>query len=62
MLSLLFLIPIALLLTGLMIWAFVWAVRNGQYEDLERASKEALYDDSADASANTSLQNSNQDY
>lgn len=45
MMSLLFLIPIALLLTGLIIWLFLWAVKNGQYDDLDRAGKEALYDD-----------------
>lgn len=45
MLSLLFLIPIALAITGLIIWLFIWAVRSGQYDDLDRAGKEALYDD-----------------
>lgn len=46
MMSLLFLIPIALTLTGLMIWGFLWAVRSGQYDDLDRAGKEVLYDES----------------
>ena len=45
MLSLLFLIPIALLLTVLIIGTFIWAVRNGQYDDLDRSGKEALYDE-----------------
>ena len=45
MLSLLFLIPIALLLTVLIIGTFIWAVHNGQYDDLDRSGKEALYDE-----------------
>lgn len=44
MLSLLFLIPIALLITALIVWLFIWAVRDGQYDDLERAGRELLYD------------------
>lgn len=45
MLSLLILIPVALLITVLIVWAFIWAVNNGQYSDLDRAGKEALYDE-----------------
>ena len=32
---LLLLIPISLLLLGAAIWAFVWAVRSGQFDDLD---------------------------
>ena len=32
---LLLLIPISLLLLGVAIWAFVWAVRSGQFDDLD---------------------------
>lgn len=32
---LLMLIPISLALLGLAIWAFVWAVRSGQFDDLD---------------------------
>ena len=42
---LLFLIPISLLLLGVAIWAFVWAVRRGQFEDLDTASLDVLQDD-----------------
>ncbi len=42
---LLFLIPISLLLLGVAIWAFVWAVRRGQFEDLDTASLDILQDD-----------------
>ena len=41
---LLFLIPISLLLLGVAIWAFVWAVRRGQFEDLDTASLDILQD------------------
>ena len=32
---LLMLIPISLVLLGLAIWFFVWAVRSGQFDDLD---------------------------
>ena len=42
---LLVLIPISLLLVGAAIWAFVWAVRGGQFEDLDAAPLDILQDD-----------------
>ncbi|MFC3715517.1 cbb3-type cytochrome oxidase assembly protein CcoS [Luteimonas soli] len=42
---LLFLIPISLLLLGVAIWAFVWSVRGGQYDDLDTAPLDILRDD-----------------
>src|SRR3546814_19563007 len=39
---LLFLIPISLLLLGVAIWAFVWSVRGGQYDDLDTAPLDIL--------------------
>jgi len=44
---LLALIPISLLLLGVAIWAFVWAVRRGQFENLDAASLDILHDDDA---------------
>ena len=29
------LIPLSLILVGFAIWAFFWAVRNGQFDDLQ---------------------------
>lgn len=49
---LLFLIPISLLLFGLAVAVFVWAVRSGQFEDLDTAPLDVLGDD-ADADAPT---------
>ena len=29
------LIPLSLLIMGIAIWAFLWAIRSGQYDDME---------------------------
>ena len=42
---LLMLIPISLVLLGFAIWAFVWAVRSGQFDDLDTPSLDILGDD-----------------
>lgn len=41
------LIPLGLLLLGLAIGAFVWAVRNGQFDDLEGEASRILFDEDA---------------
>lgn len=46
---LLFLIPISLLLFGLAVAIFIWAVRSGQFEDLDTAPLDVLSDDDAQA-------------
>lgn len=43
--SLLILIPIALLFTIAAIGAFFWAVNSGQYDDLDRAASDILFDE-----------------
>jgi cbb3-type cytochrome oxidase maturation protein len=40
-----YLIPVALFLGGLGLIAFVWALRSGQYEDLDGAPERILFDD-----------------
>ncbi|MCA1408242.1 cbb3-type cytochrome oxidase assembly protein CcoS [Ensifer sp. IC3342] len=42
--TLIYLIPIALILGGLGLAAFLWALTNGQYEDLDGASWRVLDD------------------
>ena len=42
---LLVLIPISLLLLGIAIAAFVWAVKRGQYDDLDTPALDILIDD-----------------
>jgi cbb3-type cytochrome oxidase maturation protein len=45
MTSLTWLIPAALLLGGLGLAGFIWALRSGQFEDLDGAAYRALDDD-----------------
>ncbi len=45
MTSLAWLIPAALLLGGLGLAGFLWALKSGQFEDLEGAAYRALEDD-----------------
>lgn len=40
-----FLVPLSILVMGLMIWAVIWTVRSGQYDDLEGPAHRILMDD-----------------
>jgi len=42
---LLLLIPLGLMLVGVAAWAFVWAVRRGQFDDLDTPALDILRDD-----------------
>ena len=42
---LIYLIPIALLMGGMGLSAFLWSLKSGQYEDLEGAAWRVLADD-----------------
>jgi cbb3-type cytochrome oxidase maturation protein len=44
---LLLLVPISVLLLGIAIWAFVWAVRRGQFDDLDTPPLDILVDEPA---------------
>ena len=39
------LIPLSLVLVGVIIWFFLWAVRSGQFDDLEGPAHQILMDD-----------------
>jgi cbb3-type cytochrome oxidase maturation protein len=39
------LIPLSLLLVGLIVWLFAWAIRSGQFDDLEGPAWRILMDD-----------------
>jgi cbb3-type cytochrome oxidase maturation protein len=39
------LIPLGLVLLAVAIWAFVWAVDNDQFEDLDRAGASILFEE-----------------
>ena len=43
--SLYLLIPLALALLALIIWALLWAIRSGQFEDLEGPAHRILMDE-----------------
>ncbi len=45
MTTLSYLIPVALFLGGVSLLAFLWALRSGQYEDLDGAAERILLDD-----------------
>lgn len=46
--SLVFLVPLALLLGGAALAAFLWSLGSGQYEDLDGAAERILLDDEDD--------------
>ena len=39
------LIPLSIILVGLIIWIFLWAIRSGQFDDLEGPAHQILMDD-----------------
>lgn len=39
------LIPISLIIMGIAVWVFLWAIRSGQFEDLEGPAYRILMDD-----------------
>lgn len=45
MASLLLLIPLGLVLLGVAIWAFFWAVDHGQFDDLDTPAARILEDE-----------------
>ena len=48
---LLLLIPLSLMLVGIAAWAFAWAVRRGQFDDLDTPALDILGDDDSGSSA-----------
>lgn len=52
--SIYLLIPLSIVLVGVAIWAFFWAVNRGQFEDLEESASIALEEDPATSAASES--------
>lgn len=52
---LLFLIPVSIALMGLAVWAFVWAVRRGQFDDLDTPALDILREDVHDRRTPTTI-------
>ncbi|GAB2791635.1 hypothetical protein GCM10027040_17170 [Halomonas shantousis] len=42
------LIPLSLVLLGLAVWTFFWAVKSGQFDDLEGPAHRILFEDEND--------------
>lgn len=42
------LVPVSIILVVIAVFIFNWAVKNGQYDDLEGPAHSILYDDDAD--------------
>ena len=49
--SIYLLIPLSLLLVGVAVWAFFWAVNGGQFEELDERAEAALEEDPIRADA-----------
>lgn len=46
------LIPVSLVLVGVIVWIFLWAVRSGQFDDMEGPAHQILMDDDGPVSRN----------
>lgn len=46
-------IPLGIMLAGLAIWAFFWAVSSGQFDDLDGPAYQILLDDDKPPAAKT---------
>jgi cbb3-type cytochrome oxidase maturation protein len=42
------LIPVTLVLVGIGVWAFFWAVRTGQFDELDSAAWDILVDENTE--------------
>ena len=51
--SLIFLVPLALLIGVVALVIFLWSLRSGQYEDLDGAAERILLDDDEDRGPGT---------
>ena len=55
------LIPVSLVFVGLIAWVFLWAVRSGQFDDMEGPAHQILMDDDGPASGQQSQENADED-
>lgn len=46
---LIYLVPLSLVLLGFAVWAFWWAVKRGQFDDLDTPAIDILAEDAKDA-------------
>ena len=43
------LVPLAVILAGVIVWAFLWSIRSGQFDDLEGPAHRILMDEEKSA-------------
>ncbi len=55
------LVPLGLMLLGIAIWAFFWAVKNDQFDDLEGPAYRILFDDEEEQPADHSQRQTSND-
>ena len=55
------LIPVSLIFVGLIAWVFLWAVRSGQFDDMEGPAHQILMDDDGPVSAQQSEEDADED-
>ena len=55
------LIPVSLVFVGLIVWVFLWAVRSGQFDDMEGPAHQILMDDDGPVSGQQSEEDVNED-
>jgi len=55
------LIPLSLILLGLAVWAFFWAVKHDQFEDLEGPAYRILFDEDENDRPTDDRQNAGRD-
>jgi cbb3-type cytochrome oxidase maturation protein len=39
------LVPVSMIIISVALWAFVWSVKNDQFEDLEKEAHSILFED-----------------
>jgi cbb3-type cytochrome oxidase maturation protein len=39
------LVPLAVIMAGVIVWAFLWSIRSGQFDDLEGPAHRILMDE-----------------
>ena len=55
------LIPVSLVFVGLIAWVFLWAVRSGQFDDMEGPAHQILMDDDGPATGQQGEEDAGED-
>jgi cbb3-type cytochrome oxidase maturation protein len=55
-----FIIPLAILLAGAFLWGFFWAIKKGQFDDLDTQAQRMLTTPTGEEETKTKTKNENQ--